>query len=124
MSVVLSELSCIRDDDVSYVSPSSPVCSAIQDPDVKEKQEVVLEEETDNNCSPFISALAKVLSLWPEDEVDSPHSTHIHYGHDWCRNLRCFIRKEIAKREWDAAGECEECKECKGCRGCRSVRRD
>ena len=111
MSVVLSELSCIREDDVSCVSPSSPVCSAIQDPDVKEKQELELEEETDKNVSPFISALAKVLSLWPEDEDDSPHSSHIHFGPDWCRNLRCFIRKEIANREWDAAGECEECEE-------------
>ena len=108
MSVVLSELSCIREDDVSYVSPSSPVCSAILDPDVKEKQEVELKEETDKNVSSFISALAKVSSLRPEDEDDSPHSTHIHSGHDWCRNLTCFIRKEIAKREWDTAGECEE----------------
>ena len=71
-----------------------------------EEQEA--EEQRERESSPFISALSKILSIWPEDEEK-------HECPSWragsCRNLKCLLEREKENREWDAAGYCDNCEE-------------
>ena len=74
--------------------------------EASEEQEA--EEQRETESSPFISALSKTLSLWPEDEEK-------HECPSWragsCRNLKCLLEREKESREWDAAGDCDICEE-------------
>ena len=74
--------------------------------EASEEQEA--EEQRETESSPFISALSKTLSLWPEDEEK-------HECPSWragsCRNLKCLLEREKESREWDAAGYCDNCEE-------------
>ena len=74
--------------------------------EASEEQEA--EEQRETESSPFISALSKTLSLWPEDEEK-------HECPSWragtCRNLKCLVEREKENREWDAAGYCDNCEE-------------
>ena len=82
------------------------VCS-IRDTDREELEEEEAEQK-EAEVSPFISALSKTLSLWPEDEEK-------HKCPSWregsCRNLKCLLEREKESREWDAAGYCNNCEE-------------
>ena len=86
---------------------SSLNCSSIRDTDREELEEEEAEQK-EAEVSPFISALSKTLSLWPEDEEK-------HKCPSWregsCRNLKCLLEREKESREWDAAGYCDICEE-------------
>ena len=86
---------------------SSLNVSSIRDTDREELEEEEAEQK-EAEVSPFISALSKTLSLWPEDEEK-------HKCPSWregsCRNLKCLLEREKESREWDAAGYCDICEE-------------
>ena len=86
---------------------SSLNCSSIRDTDREELEEEEAEQKEAEE-HPFISALSKTLSLWPEDEEK-------HKCPSWregsCRNLKCLLEREKENREWDAAGYCDNCEE-------------
>ena len=86
---------------------SSLNVSSIRDTDREELEEEEAEQK-EAEVSPFISALSKTLSLWPEDEEK-------HKCPSWregsCRNLKCLLEREKESREWDAAGYCDNCEE-------------
>ena len=68
-------------------------------------QEQEVEEQREIEVSPFISALSKTLSLWPEEEEEHRCSSF------WCRNLKCLLEVEKRSRERDAVGDCDKCEE-------------
>ena len=82
--------------------------SPIRDIGREDLQEERLEEQSEKEVSPFISALSKTLALWPEDEEK-------HKCPSWregeCKNLKCLLETEKENREHDAAGYCENCSE-------------
>ena len=87
-------------------------CSLIMSPtrgdcrEESQEQEQKVEEKKEEEVSPFISALSKTLSLWPEDEDE-------HKCPPWqrCRNLKCMLEAEKENQIWAAAGECDNCEE-------------
>ena len=90
--------------DLSFASSKREEVSFNAD-EASEEQEVEEQRET---SSPFISALSKTLSLWPEDEEK-------HKCPSWregsCKNLKCLLEAEKESREHDAAGYCDNCEE-------------
>ena len=68
-------------------------------------QEQEVEEQREIEVSPFILALSKTLSLWPEEEEEHRCSSF------WCRNLKCLLEVEKRSRERDAVGDCDKCEE-------------
>ena len=86
---------------------SSLNVSSIRDTDREELEEEEAEQK-EAEVSPFISALSKTLSLWPEDEEK-------HKCPSWregsCRNLKCLLENEKESQIWAAAGECDKCEE-------------
>ena len=87
---------------------SSLNVSPVRDTGREEVHENEAEEERKKEVSPFILALSKTLSLWPEDEEK-------HKCPSWregrCRNLKCLLESEKESREYDAAGYCDNCEE-------------
>ena len=71
----------------------------------KEQEE---EEQTEKEVSPFILALSKTLSLWPEE--DEKHKCPS-WREGRCRNLKCLLEVEKENRERDSAGYCDDCEE-------------
>ena len=63
---------------------------------VREELEEQEAEEKEAEVCPFIAALSKTLSLWPEDEEK-------HKCPSWregsCRNLKCLLEREKESRE-------------------------
>ena len=52
--------------------------------------------QRETEISPFISALSKTLSLWPEDE-EKHKCPSWREGH--CRNLECLLKSEKEDRD-------------------------
>ena len=94
VSLALSELSEVRDDDSNVKADTSL------------GMEVCIEEQKDEEIQSFISVLKTALVLWPED--DPPHRCP-----PWvrCQNLKCRVEAEIENQEYAAAGECDDCGE-------------
>ena len=93
--------------DLSFASSKREEISFNAD-EASKRQEHEVEEQREKEVSPFISALSKTLSLWPEDEEK-------HKCPSWregrCRNLKCLLKVEKESREHDAAGYCDSCEE-------------
>ena len=92
--------------DLSFASSKREEVSFNDEATITKEQ--VVEEQREREVSPFISALSKTLSLWPEDEEK-------HKCPSWregsCKNLKCLLEAEKESREHDAAGYCDNCEE-------------
>ena len=92
--------------DLSFASSKREETSSLNADEAAEEQEE--EEQREKEVSPFILALSKTLSLWPEDGEK-------HKCPSWregrCRNLKCLLEVEKESREHDAAGYCDNCEE-------------
>ena len=92
--------------DLSFASSKREEVSFNDEATITKEQ--VVEEQRGREVSPFISALSKTLSLWPEDEEK-------HKCPSWregsCKNLKCLLEAEKESREHDAAGYCDNCEE-------------
>ena len=92
--------------DLSFASGKrEEISSSNTDEAAKEQEE---EELREKEISPFILALSKTLSLWPED--DEKHKCPS-WREGRCRNLKCLLEREKESREHDAAGYCDDCEE-------------